>query len=224
MTVQTTSDPGQAPAAGTPGQGQDPAGQQDQHPAGTPQAGQAPGDGDPQFSLESIQDPALKAYLQRQESELTRARQEAARYRTEARTHAEQVQQFQRQSETAEQAAQREATERQARLDALEQENRDLKVGGAVQAAAVKAQALNPTTVWDLIKARGLQVETDEQGRPTNVDAVLAAVKASDPYLFRQAQVGADAGAGNGSGQVTGPAGSGDDINSLLRGRGIRAR
>lgn len=224
MTVQTTSGQGQAPAAGTPGQGQDPAGTQDpQAPGATTATGQAPEGADPQFSLDSIQDPALKAYLQRQESELARARQDAARFRTERQTLAEQVQQHQRQSETAEQAAQREAQERQERLDALEQENRDLKVGGAVQTAAVKAQALNPATVWDLIKARGLTVETDDRGQPTNVDQVLAAVKASDPYLFRQAQVGADAGAGNGSGQGTAPTGAAA-INDLLRGRGTRAR
>jgi Phage minor structural protein GP20. len=220
VSVQTNGSTGQAPAAGTPASGQAPQPTQDQQgqeQTGTP-AGQAPqGEQDlQQIDPTTITDPALRAYVERQQAELRRARDEAARFRTERSTLAEQVQQFQRQSETAEQAAQREAAERQERLDALEQENRTLKVGQAVSTAAGTAGAHNPALVASMLDKA---VTLGADGKPTNVDALITALKASDPYLFKVAQQSADAGAGR-SRQAAPAGGMGDGINDLVRTRG----
>lgn len=220
MSVQTNGGAGQAPATGTPGQGQAPTGQQDQQ--GT---GQAPGQGqqgtqgqqqqvqeafDANTPLEQLPE-AIRGYV-------ASLRQEAARYRQEARTLQEQVQQFQRQNETAEQAAQREAQEAKARLQALEQENRDLKVGAQFQRLATEARALSPAALWDLVKGRGIQVDVDDKGNPTNIPAILAGLQQSDPYLFARTPQGAD---GGGAGGGTGPQGT--DMNDWIRGRGRAA-
>lgn len=221
MSVETTGTQGQDPGAVTPGQGQDPAGTQDPQPNGQQGAtGQDPAASGQAFDPDTIEDPAVKAWAKMQAAELQRARQEAAQFRTERGTLQQQVQQFQRQSETAEQTAQREAQERQTRLDALEAENRDLKVGGAVQTAAVQAQAHNPAAVWELLKARGMDVPMDEQGKP-NPAPVLADLKRSDPWLFKAPATGADGGSGGGR---PAPAGTGQTINDMLRGRTVTAR
>lgn len=220
MSDQANSGQGQAPAAGSPGQGQAPAGQQDQQqqqaaPGQAPEGGQQQ-QGTGQFDLSTIQDPALRAYLEKMAGETERARQEAARYRTERATLQEQVQQFQRQNETDQERQQREAAEAQQRLERLESENRDLKVGAAFRDAASAAKAFSPTAVWDLVKARGIQVEVDDQGKPTNTAAILAGLQQSDPYLFPRTPQGADGG-GAGGGQAPGATGG---INDLIRGRG----
>lgn len=216
MSVQTNGTAGQEPPAGTPGQGQEPATTQGQQGAqGTGQ--ESGGQQQPQqFDPSTITDPAQRAIVEKIVADAAAARQEAARFRTEARTATEQVQQFQRQSETAEQAAQREATERQERLDALERENRTLKVGQALSSAAGTAGAHNPALVASMLDA---QVELGADGKPTNVDALLKALKASDPYLFKVAQQSADAGAGR-SRQAAPAGGVGDGINDLVRTRG----
>lgn len=226
MSVQTNGGAGQAPTAGGPQTGQAPAAQGDQQGAQGQQqatAGQAPGgQQQPQeFDPSTIQDPALRAWAEKQAAELARARQEAAENRTKARTAAEQVQQFQRQSETAEQAAAREAQETRDRLEALAQENRTLKVSQAVATAA--ADAHNPALVASMI---GPNVVLDDKGQPTNVADLIAALKASDPYLFRVAPASADAGAGRQPGQSPGGGTTGEGINDLIRkgGRGLPIR
>jgi hypothetical protein len=212
VTVQTTSGTGQAPTAETPGQGQDPAGQPDQQQAQQQgQTGQAPGDPQP-FDPSTIQDPAVRAWVERQEAELRRARQEAAQFRTERGTLQEQVQQFQRAQETDAERVQREAQERQQRIQTLEQEVRTLRVGTALTTAATTAGAHNPARVAALLDR---DVETDAEGKPTNVDAILRALQRSDPYLFRTQPAGADAGRGNR--REAAPTGA-PDINAAIRG------
>lgn len=144
----------------------------------------------------TIQDPALRSYVEKVQKDAKEAREEAARYRTRAATAESQVNEFQRQNETAEQAAQREAQEKQERLDALERENRDLKVGTAVRAAATAAKAFNPNLVTDMLQAK---VTLGEDGKPTNLDDLLKDLRKSDPYLFRR-QANQDAGEGQGEG------------------------
>lgn len=208
MSVQTNDAAGQAPGAGTPQSGQDPTAQQGQQGAGQQQQGQAPGQQTGQFDLESITDPAVRAYVETQMSEARRARAEAANYRT-------QYQGLQRKNETADEAAQREAQERQERLDRLEQENRTLKVGQALASAAKDAH--NPSVVASMIAP---QVTLDEQGKPTNVDALVSALRASDPYLFKVSPGGADAGAGNDPGASPAAASSASAVNDLIRQKG----
>lgn len=227
MSVQTNGGAGQAPTAGVQQPGQAPAAQGDQQGAQGQQRsteGQAPNGQQQtqQFDPSTIQDPALRAWAEKQAAELERARQEAARFRTERSTLATQVQEFQRQSETAEQAAAREAREHQERLERLEQENRTLKVSQEVSKAA--ADAHNPALVASMISP---QVVLDDQGKPTNVGDLIAALKASDPYLFKITPASADAGAGRSAGSHSGaPATTGEAVNALLRsgGRGIPIR
>lgn len=214
MSEQGNGTQGQAPGTTTQQDGQAPPAQQGQQ--GQQADGQAPNTqapGTSQFDPSTIQDPAVRAYLESRDRELAEARREAARYRTDARTAQEQAQQYRSQTETAEQAAAREAQERQERLNALEKENRDLKVDGVVSRAAATARAHDPSVVRALIDQ---QITLDEQGQPTNVDALIQALKVDKPFLFQRDPAGADAGAGAGTGAT--PAGA-TSINDWLRGR-----
>lgn len=215
MSVQTNGDAGQAPTAGTPQPGQAPAAQQGQQGAQQPGQGQDPAAGQPgEFDLSQVQDPALKAYLEKQAAELTRARQEAAQYRTGKATAEQQAQQLRQQHETDADRLARESQERDDRLTALEAENKALKVGGAVTTAATTAKAHDPELVGKLV-ADDLTFGAD--GKPTNVDAVVAKLKADRPYLFAADAAGADAGAG--AGRRSSPqVGVGAGVNAALRG------
>lgn len=218
MSVQTNGGSGQDPTAGGPQSGQDPTaqqGQQGQQGTGQQQPqGQAPGQQQGgQFDPSTIEDPALRAYVEAQQAELRRARGEAANYRT-------QFQGLQRQNETAEQAAQREAQERQERLDRLERENRELRVTQAMATAAKDAH--DPSVVAAMI---GSQVTLDESGKPTNLEALVSGLRQSHPFLFKVTPGGGDAGAGRGAGGAVAPAGTSASINDLIRGgRGIPVR
>lgn len=204
---------GQAPSSATSQQGQAPAGStaapgtQGQAPDGT----QTPSPFDPA----TIQDPAVKAYLETQASETARARADAARYRTERNTERTEVQRYRTEHETAEQAAARKATEDAASRKALEAENRDLKVGTAILAAATAAQAFDSTVVKNMIDAR---ITVDSAGKPTNTAALIAELQQTHAFLFRR--TGADAGAGNGAGDTPG---AGAGMNDFIRGRGRSA-
>lgn len=191
------------------GQQQQGNGQQGGQQQGTGQepGQQGGGQGGQEFDLASIQDPALKGYLEALSRDVQESRREAATYRTQLRDAQQQVQQFQRQNETDAQRLEREQRERDAETERLRQENRDLKVGTAATAAATKANALNPATVVGLISSK---VQLDDQGNPTNVDALITDLKKSDPYLFRR--VSGDAGGGSGEQR---PSGS---MNDMIRG------
>lgn len=216
-TDQGNGGQGQEPAGGTPQQGQEPAGQQGQQ--GQQSQGQEPGGHPQQFDPATIQDPATRAVVEKIIRDAEAARREAAGYRTKATEAETRAQQIARQNETEQERIQREAQERDARLQSLEQENRDLKVGTVLRDKATAAGAFSAQGVWDLVRARGIQVETDDKGTPTNTDAILAGLKASDPYLFKRAQGGGDAGQGTGAGQApTGGAG----MNDFIRGRAGR--
>lgn len=215
MSVQTNDGQGQAPAAGTQQSGQDPTAQQGQQGTGQQQQGQAPVQPTGgQFDPSTIEDPALRAYVEAQQAELRRARGEAANYRT-------QFQGLQRQHETADQAAAREVQERQERLDRLERENRDLRVTQAMATAARDAH--DPSVVAAMI---GSQVTLDESGKPTNLEALVNGLRQSHPFLFKVTPGGGDAGAGRGAGAIPTAGTSGQAINDLIRGggRGVPVR
>jgi len=204
-----TNDSGQsAQEAGTTSQAGPGAQQNGQENGGT---GQEPGSqgntGTTQFDPTTIADVATRTYVEKVAKDAQEARQEAARYRTERNTFQTQAQQAQQANETAEQTAQRERETEKAETERLRTENRDLKVGGTVRTAAEAAQAFNPTTVYGLIKG---DIQVDDQGKATNVAALITALKASDPYLFKRTS--ADAGAG----QHTGGSPS-SDMNAQIR-------
>lgn len=195
-----------------PGQSGTPEGQESGGGAGQ---GQEPGQqgnqqGPEGVDLSTIQDPAVKAYLEKIQKDAEEARREAARYRTERNTFQQQAQEYQRQNETDQERQQREAQEAKERLEQLERENRDLKVGTALQQAAEKAKAFNPATVAGLLNAR---VQLDDKGTPTNLQDLLTELRQSDPYLFRRTN--ADAGEGN-EGEGNAPAGG---MNDFIRGQ-----
>lgn len=205
-----TGGEGQAPPAGQGQEGQAPEGQQGNQDQGTESQG---GSGD-QFDLSTITDPAVRAHLEGIQRSAEEARAQAARYRTERNTYRDQFTTLQQQHETAEQRATREqqerdqaaATERE-RLSTLEDENRRLRAGAAIQAAATGAH--NPDVVARMIAG---QVTYDDQGQPTNVQDLVANLRQSDPYLFRRTS--ADAGTGGGEGSAP-PA----TMNDLIRGQ-----
>lgn len=161
------------------------------------------------IDLSTIQDPAVKAYLETVQRQAQEARQEAARYRTERNTFQQQVQTFQQQNETDQDRQQREAQEAQQRMEALEKENRALKVGTAIRTAASDAKAFNPDLIASMLDAR---VTLDDNGQPTNLQDLLRELRQSDPYLFKRANQDG----GEGTGQESGPTGS---MNDLIRGQ-----
>lgn len=192
-----------AQGAGTQSQqGQEP-NQQGQNDGGT---GQESGSQGGQFDPSTIADAGVRAYVEKIAKDAHDARQEAGRYRTERNTFQQQAQQYQQANETAEQTATRERDADRAETERLRTENRDLKVGDTVTKAAAVAQAFNPTTVYGLIKDK---IEVDQAGAATNVAALLTALKASDPYLFKRTS--ADAGAGQQGGSPSG------DMNAQIR-------
>jgi hypothetical protein len=213
---------------GTAGTGQEPGqqGQQTgQEPAANDQSnaqqsgtGQEPGtqagqgtDGLP--DLAGITDPTLRAWVVQQAKDAKDAREQAARYRTEKNAAEQKVTEYQRAGETAEQKAEREAQEHAAEREALKAENRALKLGGQWTQAATDAKALDPTALLNLIGGAD-KIEMDDEGKATNMEALLTAAKQSYPWAFSRT-AGADAGAGGGAGTGA-TAGS---MNDWIRGR-----
>lgn len=216
MTAPANSGGPGAPA-GSQQQGQEPAAEQGQtDPSQQGGTGQEPGSaeqGTP--DLTAITDPVLRSYVESQLRDAAEARQEAARYRTQAREAQGKVTEYERASETAEQTAERERAERDAETERLRQENRDLRVGGTVKAAALEAKAFDAELVYTLVES---QVTLDDKGAPTNVAALLTDLKRDKPYLFRRTDAGAGAGADPGSSPE-----AGGGINAFIRGRGTAA-
>lgn len=193
---------GQEPGANG-GQGQE-SGQQNQQ--GQQQTGDQQG-----FDFSTIQDPALRAWAEKVDKDAREARQEAARYRNERNQFQTKVSEYERAQETEQERIERERQERENRLQELERENRDLKVRGKVEAAAVAAKAHNPATV---VRMLADQVELDDEGEPKNLQDLLTSLKESDPYLFKRTVHNA------GDGQEDdGSQGAPSDMNSLIRGQ-----
>lgn len=193
---------GQESGAGGTGQESGTEGQQTEQQAG---------EGEQATDFSNIQDPAIRAHLERLDKDAREARQQAARYRTERNAARQTLTEAQRANETAEQTAQREAQEAEQERERLRQENRTLKVGAALTSAATDAKAFNPARVAEMLDAK---VELDDDGKPTNVAQLLKDLRKSDPYLFKRASQ--DGGEGNGGdGAPTGT--MNDTIRSMAR-------
>lgn len=195
---------GQAPpvqqsTTGQPqGQGQDPATQQ---PATTP----------PDLSV--IQDPALRAWVEAQVRQATDARQEAARYRTERNTLEQTVNGLRQTHETEQQRQEREQQERDQRFQALEAENRTLRIGSQFTDAAVAAKALDPGALLHLIGGAD-RLELGDDGKVSNAAALIQEAQTKYPWAF--SRTNADGAAGQEPGSQ--PGGS-TSMNDLIRGR-----
>lgn len=208
MSTSSTEGGNQGQESGTATQGQGQESTQGQGSTGQEsgtqgQSGQSSQAGE--FSLDAITDPAVRAYVEAQQRQAAEARQEAARFRTERNTLQQQAQDAQRQNETDQQRIEREATERQERLEALERENRTLKVGAAIRSAAAEAKAFNPNLIASMLDSR---VTLGDDGKPTNLQDLLRELRQSDPYLFKRG----DANGGEGTGQQSAPATSMNDV------------
>ena len=218
---------GQASGAGATGQGQAPTGQQtgqqgsqagtsgqgngqQQDGATGQQQGQQQGTADGMPDLSTITDPHLRAWVEAQAREAREARQEAGRYRTERNGLRTQFDQYRQQHETDEQRQQREAQEARQRLEALEAENRTLKIAPQFTAAATAAKALDPQALLTLVG--GLEAITlDDQGKATNLDALLAQARTQYPYMFSRTNADAQQ---TGDGQA-----ASGGMNDFIRGR-----
>lgn len=176
---------------------------------GTEGQGQESGQQDGQFDLNTIQDPAVRAYLEKVQKDAQAARSEAAKYRTERNQHQSEAERLRQANESEADRIARESTERQERLEALERENRELRVGTAITNAAAEAKAFNPALVATMLDAK---VVLDDKGQPTNLKDLLRDLRTSDPYLFKRT----DNDAGAGTGQHQAPTGS---MNDLIRGQ-----
>lgn len=135
------------------------------------------------------------------QDELKAARKEAASYRTRVKEFEDaQKTEAQRQQEALEAANGRVAT--------LLTRVRDLTAQSAVTDAAREAGAIEPALIYRAVRG---DLEFDDDGNPTNVDAVLADLKASAPSVFRASGGSGDGGRGNGQ---LAPK---QDINDVLR-------
>lgn len=204
MSTSSTEGQGQESTQGQGGQGQESTanGGQGQESGATGQSqgqGQQGDQGD-EFDLSKVQDPAVKSYLEKVQRDAKEAREEAARYRTERNDLKTKVTEHERANETEVQRRERETKERDEETERLRQEVKSLRVGTVVKDAATKARAFNPDVVLRMIAG---SIETGEDGKPTNVDALLKDLKKSDPYLFRR-EGSNDAGHGNENGDEGG--------------------
>ena len=82
----------------------------------------------------------------------------------------------------------------------------------AVTDAASKAGAISAKAVYALIRD---DIDFDDDGEPTNIDALVAAAKKDEPSLFRAA-------AGSGDGGKGGTLITNDDMNAEIRRRAGR--
>lgn len=207
MTTATgTESTGQAPGSTDQQTGQAPPVQQTDGGTGSTDATTR------QIDPATIQDPALRAYVEGVQRDASEARAEAARFRQERAQATSAAEAARRATETAEQTAQREAQERDQRLQALEDENRTLKIGGQFTTAAGAAGALDPQAVLALVGGPA-RVTLDDQGQVTNAPALIQEARTKYPWAFSRTT--ADGGAGR---DDQGSAGTGGGMNDFIRG------
>jgi len=180
---------------------------------GTSSAGTPPGQGAP----DGAQGTGSQDGGQSQQSD--DAAKTIARLNAEAKQHREAREAAEAKLREIEQAgmsdlekARQQLAQEEARRIELENKNQELRLSGAVRAAAVKAKAVDPDLVWRTIDLS--KIDTDGDGQPTNLDALMTETKKAYPVLFERATGSADGGAQGGSG----PTG---DMNELIR-RGAR--
>lgn len=202
-------------------------GQQGQSQSGTGEgqllAGQKPGE-------------SLADYATRMTSELTRARQDAGKYRTRLRqyegdgtdadgqTSGGQGNQQQGQQGNQGNQQQGQPDPMAARLERLERElateraaRKSERTTSSLTNALTNAGAVNPARAVRLIDSEGLQVGSDGTPTQESVEAAIEALRAEMPQIFTDVRGSGDGGAGNAGG------GEPDDFNAQIRRRaGIR--
>lgn len=205
-------------------------GQQGQSQSGTGEGQLLPG----QKAGESLAD-----YATRMTSELTRARQDAGKYRTRLRQYegdgvdaegqtsggqGTQNSQGQQGGQGNQQGQGNQPDPVQARIDRLERElqaernaRKAERTTGSLTNALASAGAVNPARAVRLIDSEALQVGADGTPTQESVEAAIEALRAEMPQIFTDVRGSGDGGAGNAG------AGDPDDFNAQIRRRaGIR--
>lgn len=173
-----------------------------------PQAGTgAPQAGAPEAGGTTLTDPVA---LQR---ELTEARKEAAKHRTELNRYkeAETAASEAAKSELQKAIERAEAAERRAEEGATALKGYQLRL--ATVEAARTLGFRNPEIAHRLISSN--EVEYTPEGNPKNIDQLLTKIATSDPYLVNGTAPGRGADLGGGP-RGSAPAG-GNDVNGMIR-------
>jgi uncharacterized protein YhaN len=134
------------------------------------------------------------------QAEIRKLRKEAATYRKKAEEYENLTKTEAERRESALKAAEDRAATLEARL-------RDLSARSVVTEAATKANALSSRAVYALIQS---DLEYDDTGNPTNVDALVKQAIKDEPQLFRASAGSGDGGKGNGQPNT-------QSLNDLLR-------
>ena len=134
------------------------------------------------------------------QKEIRALRKEAAGYRKRVEDYEAQNQTESDKREAALKAAEDRATTLESRL-------RDMSARSAVTDAATKANAKHPTLIYRAVKD---DLDFDDEGNVTNIDAVLKELKAEAPDLFPAAN-------GSGDGGKGAPASNVGNVNDLFR-------
>lgn len=184
------------------GQGQGTGSQSDD---GTQSGGQPQGGSDGQ---QGQQDQGTSLTPEQIAAELARARQEAARYRNERNQYRDQVSQFQQANMTEQERAQARIRELEQQVSAQQTAAQEARLEASVTATANRLGFRNPGLAVNLLNRQA--VEFDADGKPTNVEALLAEIAKAEPYLLR-GQGGADGGQGRED------SGTGKSMNDLIR-------
>jgi hypothetical protein len=150
----------------------------DKQPA---QAATTESDEKPQAGTEQSQADSTEEATSQSDSELARARAEAAKYRTQLRKFekAEEERKKAEMTEAEKLKADRETFEKERQ--ALAQSQRDFTAKQQVISEAGKAGfKVSPERVFALLKG---EIEFDDDGQPTNVAAVVKALADAEPGL-----------------------------------------
>lgn len=156
--------------------------QQGQAPNEPPKDGTTPPEGTPPAQNEGqAPDPAMTA------DELSRARSEAAKYRTElreAKAKLEAAEKAQKERDDAEKSELQKATERTTLLEAEVKERDEriqkLSLRHEVVLQASKLGIVDPDAAYKLLDKKDVEYE---DGEPTNVEALLTKLLDEKPYL-----------------------------------------
>jgi hypothetical protein len=174
----------------TDAQGQDP----------NADAGQDPTTSGSGASGQDSQPTGFDALPPETQKEIRALRKEAASYRKKVEDYENANRTDLEKRDLAVKAAEERAT-------ALETKLRDMSARSAVTEAATKANAISSRAVFALIRS---DLEFDDDGEPTNVDALIKAAIKDEPSLFKAAAGSGDGGVGSGT---TGK----QDLNALFR-------
>lgn len=178
---------------------------------------------------------SLADYATRMTSELTRARQDAGKYRTRLRQYegdgvdAEgQTSGGQGTQQQGQQGGQGNQQQGQpdpvaARIERLERElanernaRKAERTTSSLTSALTNAGAVNPARAVRLIDSEGLQVGSDGTPTPESVQEAIEALRLEMPQIFTDVRGSGDGGAGNAG------AGEAEDFNAAIRRRASR--